>query len=174
MLWTSSMLNIARKTFKRVPSFQDLLQGRMTHPDMYGNLPTSVLPCITDCPVQFRWCPRHWCWPNWFGRSQAFKSDRKPRSIDFVVEDRPTIKRGRGRRGKGVGEFNWLHCLQNGPSWLIIDSNETPGGLASTDVTPEGFVCFDLGIVFSYTTGMVTDSPITVVRCRWPRYLLPL
>ena len=29
------MLNIARKTFKRVPSFQDLLQGRMTHPDMY-------------------------------------------------------------------------------------------------------------------------------------------
>jgi hypothetical protein len=23
---------------------------------------------------------------------------------------------------------------------LIIDSNETPGGLASTDVTPEGFV----------------------------------
>lgn len=30
---------------------------------------------------------------------------------------------------------------QDGPSWLIIDSNETPGGLASTDVTPEGFVC---------------------------------
>ena len=24
---------------------------------------------------------------------------------------------------------------------MIIDSNETPGGLASTDVTPEGFVC---------------------------------
>lgn len=23
---------------------------------------------------------------------------------------------------------------------MIIDSNETPGGLASTDVTPEGFV----------------------------------
>lgn len=31
---SSSMLSIARKTFKRVPSFQDLLQGRMTHPDM--------------------------------------------------------------------------------------------------------------------------------------------
>lgn len=30
--------------------------------------------------------------------------------------------------------------LQNKASWLIIDSNETPGGLASTDVTPEGFV----------------------------------
>lgn len=23
---------------------------------------------------------------------------------------------------------------------MIVDSNETPGGLASTDVTPEGFV----------------------------------
>jgi hypothetical protein len=30
--------------------------------------------------------------------------------------------------------------LQNGPSWMIIDSNEIPGGLASTDVTKEGFV----------------------------------
>jgi hypothetical protein len=29
---------------------------------------------------------------------------------------------------------------QNGPSWLIVDSNEIPGGLASTDVTKEGFV----------------------------------
>jgi len=29
---------------------------------------------------------------------------------------------------------------QDGPSWLIVDSNETPGGLASTDITPEGFV----------------------------------
>ena len=25
---------------------------------------------------------------------------------------------------------------------MIIDSNETPGGLASTDITPEGFVGF--------------------------------
>jgi protoporphyrinogen oxidase len=25
---------------------------------------------------------------------------------------------------------------------MIIDSNPTPGGLASTDVTPEGFVCY--------------------------------
>jgi hypothetical protein len=30
--------------------------------------------------------------------------------------------------------------MQNGPSWLIVDANETAGGLASTDVTPEGFV----------------------------------
>ena len=26
---------------------------------------------------------------------------------------------------------------------MIIDSNEIPGGLASTDVTPEGFVRLD-------------------------------
>ena len=31
-------------------------------------------------------------------------------------------------------------AAQDGPSWMIIDTNETPGGLASTDVTPEGFV----------------------------------
>lgn len=30
--------------------------------------------------------------------------------------------------------------LQDSVSWLIVDSNETPGGLASTDITPEGFV----------------------------------
>lgn len=29
---------------------------------------------------------------------------------------------------------------QGNADWLIVDSNETPGGLASTDVTPEGFV----------------------------------
>lgn len=33
-----------------------------------------------------------------------------------------------------------MRCVQKQASWLIIDSNETPGGLASTDVTPEGFV----------------------------------
>ena len=34
--------------------------------------------------------------------------------------------------------------VQDGPSWMIVDSNEKPGGLASTDVTPEGFVSFSL------------------------------
>ena len=29
---------------------------------------------------------------------------------------------------------------QDGPSWMIVDSNPVPGGLASTDTTPEGFV----------------------------------
>lgn len=30
--------------------------------------------------------------------------------------------------------------LQNLASWLIVDANQIPGGLASTDVTSEGFV----------------------------------
>lgn len=30
--------------------------------------------------------------------------------------------------------------FQNGPSWLLVDSADKAGGLASTDVTPEGFV----------------------------------
>ncbi|KAK8104926.1 hypothetical protein PG999_008285 [Apiospora kogelbergensis] len=36
-------------------------------------------------------------------------------------------------------------------SWLIVDSNQTPGGLASTDVTPEGFL-YDVGghVIFSH------------------------
>lgn len=40
---------------------------------------------------------------------------------------------------------------QNGPSWMIVDSNPTPGGLASTDVTPEGFL-YDVGghVIFSH------------------------
>ncbi|KAK2593999.1 hypothetical protein QQS21_008311 [Conoideocrella luteorostrata] len=36
-------------------------------------------------------------------------------------------------------------------SWLIVDSNPIPGGLASTDVTAEGFL-FDVGghVIFSH------------------------
>ncbi|KAJ5155860.1 hypothetical protein N7492_008663 [Penicillium capsulatum] len=90
------MLNIARKTFKRVPSFQDLLQGRMTHPDI---------------------------------------------SVDVLVI---------GAGPTGLGAAKRLNQINN-PSWLIIDSNETPGGLASTDVTPEGFL-YDVGghVIFSH------------------------
>lgn len=40
----------------------------------------------------------------------------------------------------GFAENCRVDDLQNTASWLIIDSNETPGGLASTDVTKEGFV----------------------------------
>ncbi|KAI9696077.1 MAG: hypothetical protein M1836_005908 [Candelina mexicana] len=50
----------------------------------------------------------------------------------------------------GLGAAKRLNQL-NGPSWLIIDSNEIPGGLASTDVTPEGFL-YDVGghVIFSH------------------------
>ncbi|KAI9714942.1 MAG: hypothetical protein M1812_006255 [Candelaria pacifica] len=50
----------------------------------------------------------------------------------------------------GLGAAKRLNQL-NGPSWLIIDSNETPGGLASTDITPEGFL-YDVGghVIFSH------------------------
>jgi hypothetical protein len=37
--------------------------------------------------------------------------------------------------------FSDISLPQDGPSWLIVDNNEVPGGLASTDITPEGFVC---------------------------------
>lgn len=39
----------------------------------------------------------------------------------------------------GLGAAKRLHQV-DGPSWMIVDTNEIPGGLASTDVTPEGFV----------------------------------
>ncbi|KAL9004853.1 MAG: hypothetical protein Q9188_002341 [Gyalolechia gomerana] len=50
----------------------------------------------------------------------------------------------------GLGAAKRLNQI-NGPSWLIIDCNETPGGLASTDVTPEGFL-YDVGghVIFSH------------------------
>ncbi|BCR86172.1 protoporphyrinogen/coproporphyrinogen oxidase [Aspergillus chevalieri] len=50
----------------------------------------------------------------------------------------------------GLGAAKRLQQL-NSASWLIIDSNEKPGGLASTDVTPEGFL-FDVGghVIFSH------------------------
>ncbi|CAN9197986.1 unnamed protein product [Alternaria alternata] len=50
----------------------------------------------------------------------------------------------------GLGAAKRLHQI-DGPSWLIVDSNETPGGLASTDTTPEGFL-YDVGghVIFSH------------------------
>ncbi|GAW25813.1 putative UDP-galactopyranose mutase [Rosellinia necatrix] len=39
----------------------------------------------------------------------------------------------------GLGAAKRLHQLDT-LSWLIVDSDEKAGGLASTDVTPEGFV----------------------------------
>lgn len=40
--------------------------------------------------------------------------------------------------------------IQNSASWMIIDANETPGGLASTDVTPEGFVSHSAALMIRY------------------------
>ncbi|KAF7163876.1 hypothetical protein CNMCM5623_008593 [Aspergillus felis] len=90
------MLSLARRTLNRVPSFQDILQGRMTHPDI---------------------------------------------SVDVLVI---------GAGPTGLGAAKRLNQI-DGPSWLIVDSNETPGGLASTDVTPEGFL-YDVGghVIFSH------------------------
>ncbi|RKF71792.1 putative udp-galactopyranose mutase [Golovinomyces cichoracearum] len=50
----------------------------------------------------------------------------------------------------GLGAAKRLNQI-NGPSWLIIDANETPGGLASTDTTAEGFL-YDVGghVIFSH------------------------
>ncbi|MCJ1282676.1 hypothetical protein MMC26_002001 [Xylographa opegraphella] len=55
---------------------------------------------------------------------------------------------GAGPTGQGAAKrLNQL----DGPSWMIIDSNEIPGGLASTDTTPEGFL-YDVGghVIFSH------------------------
>ncbi|KAJ3480460.1 hypothetical protein NLG97_g8066 [Lecanicillium saksenae] len=50
----------------------------------------------------------------------------------------------------GLGAAKRLQQL-NSASWHIVDANETPGGLASTDVTPEGFL-YDVGghVIFSH------------------------
>jgi len=92
------MLNLARQTLKRVPSFQELLQGKM------GSAKEEI-------------------------------------SVDVLVI---------GAGPTGLGAAKRLHQI-DGPSWLIVDSNETPGGLASTDVTPEGFL-YDVGghVIFSH------------------------
>ncbi|QIW99800.1 hypothetical protein AMS68_005318 [Peltaster fructicola] len=50
----------------------------------------------------------------------------------------------------GLGAARRLHQI-NGPSWLILDSNPIPGGLAGTDITAEGFL-YDVGghVIFSH------------------------
>ncbi|PHH85847.1 hypothetical protein CDD83_11092 [Cordyceps sp. RAO-2017] len=50
----------------------------------------------------------------------------------------------------GLGAAKRLNQI-NGPSWLILDSSDKAGGLASTDVTPEGFL-YDVGghVIFSH------------------------
>ncbi|KAI0643227.1 hypothetical protein C8Q79DRAFT_915094 [Trametes meyenii] len=50
----------------------------------------------------------------------------------------------------GLGSAKRLNQI-GGVSWLLVDSNQKPGGLASTDVTPEGFL-YDVGghVIFSH------------------------
>ena len=70
---------------------------------------------------------------------------------------------------------------------MIVDSNETPGGLASTDITPEGFL-YDVGghVIFSHykyfddcinealpkETDWYTHERVSYVRCKglWVPY----
>ena len=69
-------------------------------------------------------------------------------SVDVLVIGAGPTGLGAGKRlyqlvGSHAPTSSQLQCsltIQDGPSWMIIDSNETPGGLASTDITPEGFV----------------------------------
>ncbi|PMD61905.1 FAD/NAD(P)-binding domain-containing protein [Hyaloscypha bicolor E] len=86
----------------------------------------------------------------------------------------------------GLGAAKRLNQI-DGPSWMIIDSNETPGGLASTDVTPEGFL-YDVGghVIFSHykyfddcidealpkAEDWYTHERISYVRCKnlWVPY----
>ncbi|KAI4286318.1 MAG: hypothetical protein L6R35_004428 [Caloplaca aegaea] len=86
----------------------------------------------------------------------------------------------------GLGAAKRLNQM-DGPSWMIIDSNETPGGLASTDVTPEGFL-YDVGghVIFSHYSyfddcinealpkeeDWYTHQRISYVRCKdlWVPY----
>jgi protoporphyrinogen oxidase len=86
----------------------------------------------------------------------------------------------------GLGAAKRLNQI-DGPSWMIIDSNATPGGLASTDVTPEGFL-YDVGghVIFSHykyfddcidealpnESDWYTHQRISYVRCKklWVPY----
>ncbi|KAH0372382.1 Udp-Galactopyranose mutase in complex with Udp, partial [Aureobasidium melanogenum] len=86
----------------------------------------------------------------------------------------------------GLGAAKRLNQIDD-HSWMIIDSNEIPGGLASTDVTPEGFL-YDVGghVIFSHykyfddcinealpkETDWYTHQRISYVRCKeqWVPY----
>lgn len=86
----------------------------------------------------------------------------------------------------GLGAAKRLKQIDE-PSWMIVDSNETAGGLASTDVTPEGFL-YDVGghVIFSHykyfddcidealpnETDWYTHQRISYVRCKelWVPY----
>lgn len=51
----------------------------------------------------------------------------------------------------GLGAASRFSQQTQEPNWLLVDSAEEAGGLACTDVTPEGFL-FDMGghVIFSH------------------------
>ncbi|KAM3413845.1 hypothetical protein BST61_g10522 [Cercospora zeina] len=74
-------------------------------------------------------------------KRQISKANGKEIDVDVLVI---------GAGPTGLGAAKRLQQI-DGPSWLIVDSNETAGGLASTDITPEGFL-YDVGghVIFSH------------------------
>ncbi|KAK4089916.1 hypothetical protein PCL_05569 [Purpureocillium lilacinum] len=67
------------------------------------------------------------------------------RNVDVLV-----IGAGPTELNEDLGAAKRLSHLGH-PSWLVVDSSSVPGGLASTDVTAEGFL-FDVGgyVIFSH------------------------
>ncbi|POR38899.1 Uncharacterized protein TPAR_00913, partial [Tolypocladium paradoxum] len=66
----------------------------------------------------------------------------------------------------GLGAAKRLNQI-DGPSWLILDSSDKAGGLAGTDVTPEGFVS-----AFSptLTAARASDTRGCWLTCHWQLY----
>ncbi|KAI0819719.1 UDP-galactopyranose mutase [Trametes gibbosa] len=110
-------------------------------------------------------------------RAAPTKADSAYANVDVLVI---------GAGPTGLGAAKRLHQI-NGPSWLLIDCNEKPGGLASTDITPEGFL-YDVGghVIFSHydyfdncldealphTSDWYTHQRVSYVRCKdaWVPY----
>lgn len=71
----------------------------------------------------------------------------------------------------GLGAASRLQ--QQKADWLLVDANEEAGGLACTDVTPEGFL-FDMGghVIFSHFEffDQLIDSAVGVGEAHWAEH----
>ncbi|KAL8280651.1 hypothetical protein RQP46_006974 [Phenoliferia psychrophenolica] len=95
----------------------------------------------------------------------------EPKSVDLLII---------GAGPTGLGAAKRLHQLQH-PSFLLVDAAAEAGGLASTDVTPEGFL-FDVGGYFDDVLNEALPKPedwyehqrVSYVRCKglWVPYPL--